>query len=160
MTAMDISSRAEFAAAPDQVFAMLVTKEYLDEVCVASHAISHECTVNGSTTSSTRVLPAPDQAKTFTGPTLTVVEQIAWGDPDASGTRTGQVSLTVPGQPVTMKGTVTLAAGGAGSVVELNADLKVAIPLLGKKLEQSAAPAILEGFKVQQDVGTRWLTSH
>lgn len=157
---MDISSRAEFAAAPDQVFAMLLTKEFLDEVCVASHAVSYECTVAGSSTTSSRTLPAPDQARTFTGPTLTVVEQVAWGEANASGTRTGQVSLSVPGQPVTMKGTVTLSAGGPGSVVELKADLKVNIPLLGKKLEQSAAPAILEGFKVQQDVGTRWLASH
>lgn len=156
---MDISSRAEFAATPDQVFAMLVTKEYLDEVCVASHALSYECTVAGTTTTSQRTLPAPDQARTFTGPTLNVVEQIAWGEANASGARTGQVSLTVPGQPVTMKGTVALAPGGPGTVVELKADLKVNIPLLGKKLEQAAAPAILDGFRVQQETGSRWLAS-
>jgi hypothetical protein len=33
----------------------------------------------------------------------------------------------------------------------------VAIPLLGKKLEQSSAPAVLAGFKKQQEVGSRWL---
>ena len=156
---MDISSRAEFAADPARVHQMLLTKEYLDQVCVASHAVSYDCSVEGNTTRCRRELPAPDQAAKFTGPTLTVVEEVAWGEPDASGGRTGQVSLSVPGQPMTMKGTVTLAPSGAGSVVELSADLKVNIPLLGKKLEQAAAPAVLEGLQVQESVGKDWLSN-
>ncbi|MGD7706634.1 DUF2505 domain-containing protein [Microlunatus sp. Y2014] len=154
---MDISSRAEFAADPARVFEMLTTKEFLDEVCVAGHAREYECSVSGSTTTSRRVLPAPDSASKFTGPTLTVVEEITWGDARPDGGRTGQVKLTVPGQPVNLSGTVELAPGGPGSTIDLKADLKVNIPLLGKKLEQSAAPAILAGFDVQQQVGQRWL---
>lgn len=157
---MDITSRAEFTADPDRVHRMLLTKEYLDQVCVASHAVSYDCTVEGTTTRCRRELPAPDQAARFTGPTLTIVEEVAWGAADGDGRRTGQVSLTVPGQPMTMNGTVTLSPGGAGSVVELDADLKVNIPLLGKKLEQAAAPAVLEGLKVQEDVGRDWLATH
>ena len=42
-------------------------------------------------------------------------------------------------------------------MAELTGDLKVAIPILGKKLEQSAAPAILAGFRTQQKVGDAWL---
>jgi hypothetical protein len=34
----------------------------------------------------------------------------------------------------------------------------VAIPLLGKKLEESTAPAILAGFQTQQRVGDQWLS--
>ena len=56
-----------------------------------------------------------------------------------------------------MKGAIELAAGGAGTVAELTGDLKVAIPILGKKIEQSAAPAILAGFRTQQKVGDAWL---
>jgi hypothetical protein len=44
-------------------------------------------------------------------------------------------------------------------VLELTGDLKVSIPLLGKKLEQSAAPAVLAGFDVQQKVGSDWLAT-
>lgn len=156
---MDISSSAEFAADPDRVHQMLLTKEYLDQVCVASHAVSYDCQVEGSTTRCRRELPAPDQARKFTGPTLTVVEEVVWGAADERGVRTGQVSLTVPGQPMTMDGTVTLAPGGTGSRVELKANLKVNIPLLGKKLEQAAAPAVLEGLQVQESVGRDWLAN-
>ena len=45
----------------------------------------------------------------------------------------------------------------APTIAQLTGDLKVAIPLLGKKMEQSAAPAILAGFRTQQKVGDAWL---
>lgn len=157
---MDITSAADFAADPDTVFTMLTTPEFLEQVCVASHALRHEVTVDGTATRTSRTLPAPDAAAKFTGPELTVVEEITWGDAAGDGSRTGQLSLTVPKQPVTMKGTVRLAPGGAGTTLTLDANLKVALPLVGKKLEQSAAPAVLAGFKTQQKVGDDWLTQH
>jgi hypothetical protein len=63
----------------------------------------------------------------------------------------------VQGQPVSMRGRLEVAAGGPGTVVQLTGELKVAIPLLGRKLEQSTAPAVLAGFRKQQEVGERWL---
>jgi hypothetical protein len=35
--------------------------------------------------------------------------------------------------------------------------VKVAIPLLGRKLEQAAAPAVTAGYETQQEVGDKWL---
>ena len=156
---MDISARVEFAADPDRVFAMVTDQRYLDQVCQASHAEAYETSVNGSTTHTSRTLPAPDMAARFTGPTLQVVERIEWGEPGAAGSRTAAVTLTIPGQPGEMKGHLQLAPGGPGTVLQLTGDLKVAIPLLGRKLEQSAAPAVLAGFDVQQKVGGDWLAT-
>lgn len=156
---MDISSRAEFAADPTQVFSMLTDEGFLRQVCEASGSLAFEVTASDSTTKTSRTLPAPDSAKKFTGPTLTVVEEIVWGAASADGGRTGQLKLAVPGQPVAMNGTVQLAQGGAGSTVELAGVLKVNIPLVGKKLEQSAAPAVLAGFRKQQEVGNSWLAA-
>lgn len=157
MGGMDISSRAEFAADPTQVYAMLTDEAYLQQVCEASGALEYEVAASGDTTRTSRTLPAPDNAKKFTGPTLTVVEEIVWGAAAADGARTGQLKLTVPGQPVAMNGQVHLSPGGTGSTVELTGALKVNIPLVGKKLEQSAAPAVLAGFRTQQEVGDSWL---
>lgn len=154
---MDINSTADFAADPETVFTMLTTQEFLDRVCVASHALRHESSVHDDTTRTSRTLPAPDAAAKFTGPELTVVETIRWAAAEGDGSRNGTVDLTVEGQPVTMKGTVRLAPGDSGSTLTLAATLKVAIPLLGKKLEQAAAPAVLAGFTTQQKVGADWL---
>lgn len=157
---MDISSQAEFVTDPATVYAMMITKEYLEKVCEASHAQAHEVSVTGSSTQTSRTLPAPAVAARFTGPTLTVVEDIAWGEPSADGTRVGALSMTVPGQPLSMKGTMTIAPGGAGTVLTLKSELKVSIPLLGKKMEQGAAPAITSGFRTHQSVGSAWIASH
>lgn len=157
MWGMDISSTADFAADPQTVMEMLTTKEFLEEVSRAAGASDIEVTVDGDTTINQRALPAPDQIAKFTGPKITVVEQIVWGPAAGDGSRDGAVTLTVPGQPVKMTGTAALAPGGRGSTIDISGDLKVNIPLLGKTIEKSTAPAILEAVEIQQEVGDKWL---
>ena len=106
MAAMDISSRAEFAASVEQVFAMMTDKAFLEEVCRASHARSYEVSVTGTTTRTLARLPSPESAARFTGPELTVVEEVAWGPADAGGSRSGRVDLTIPGSRSRMRGTM------------------------------------------------------
>lgn len=154
---MDISSHLDFAAPPDEVYAMMTDQRYLEEVCVASDSISYHVSAAGSTTQTSRTLPAPESAARFTGPQLTVNDEIVWGDPSSDGLRSGTVTMTVLGQPVTFKGGIRLSPGGRGSVVDVRGDLKVAIPLLGRKLEEAAAPAVMAGYRTQQEVGDRWL---
>jgi hypothetical protein len=154
---MDISSHLDFAAPPAEVYAMMTDQRYLEEVCVASDSISYHVSAAGSTTQTSRTLPAPESAARFTGPQLTVNDEIVWGDPSSDGSRSGTVTMTVLGQPVTFKGGIRLSPGGRGSVVDVRGDLKVAIPLLGRKLEEAAAPAVMAGYRTQQEVGDRWL---
>lgn len=157
---MDISTTADFAADPLAVYTMLTDREFLAAVAQESGAVSHEESVVDGTTKTTMELPnTPDLAK-FAGKTMTVVQEVTWGPATDDGARTGQLSLNIPGQPVSMPGTVTLAPGGRGTLVTVAGDLTVKIPLLGKKIEKAAAPAILEGIGVQQRVGDRWLAEH
>lgn len=157
MGAMDIDSHAEFAADPDRVFGLLTDKSFLEKVCDQTHATSYDVIVDGSTVKTSRDLPAPDAARPFTGDKLTVIEEITWADSGGDGSRTGAVTMKVPGQPVTFNGKYQLAAGAGGSTLSLTGVLKVNVPLLGKKLEEAAAPAVLAGFKTQQKVGADWL---
>lgn len=154
---MDISTGLDFAAAPADVYAMMTNQRYHEEVCVASHSIRYEASVSGPSTHTTRTLPSPASAARFTGPELNIVEDITWGDAADDGSRTGTMNMTVQGQPVTLKGELRLVPGGRGTTVMLTGELKVAIPLLGRKFEQSSAPAVLAGFNTQQKVGDRWL---
>ena len=154
---MDISTGLDFAAAPAEVHAMMIDKAYLEEVCVASQSISYDVSVNGTSTRSSRTLPAPESAARFTGPQLTIVEEVQWAEAGGDGSRTGALTMTVTGQPVRLTGELRIAPGGRGSTVALDGELKVNIPLLGRKLEESSAPAVLAGFRTQQEVGDRWL---
>jgi hypothetical protein len=157
MSDMDISSHLDFAAQPTEVYAMMTDQKYLEEVCVASGSLSYNVSVDGSTTKSSRTLHAPDSAARFTGPHLTVNDEIVWGEPSSDGSRSATVTMTVLGQPVTFKGQQKLSAGGRGSLVDVTGELKVAIPLLGRKLEESATPAVMAGYRKQQEVGDQWL---
>ena len=154
---MDISTGLDFAATPEEVYAMMTDQAYLEEVCVASQSISYDVAVNGSSTRSSRTLPAPESAARFTGPQLTIVEEVQWADAGGDGTRTAALTMTVTGQPVRLTGDLRIAPGGRGTTVGLDGELKVNIPLLGRKLEESSAPAVLAGFRTQQEVGDRWL---
>jgi hypothetical protein len=157
MCGMDISTRLDFAAAPDRVYAMMTDQAYLEEVCVASESISYDASVSGMATHTSRTLPAPDSAARFTGSQLTVIEDVTWSGPSSDGSRTADIIMTALGQPVTLRGQLDMSSGGHGTIVALDGELKVAIPLLGKKLEESAAPAVLAGFQTQQRVGDQWL---
>ena len=154
---MDISTGLDFAATPEEVYAMMLDRAFLEEVCVASHSISYDVSVDGTSTKASRTLPSPESAARFTGPQLTIVEQVQWADAGGDGARLGTLTMTVLGQPVRLSGQLQLAPGGRGTTVVLTGELKVNIPLLGRKLEESAAPAVLAGFGTQQEVGDRWL---
>lgn len=155
MVRMDIDSHAEFAAQPDQVYAMLTDKSFLEKVCAETHARSYDVIVDGASVKTSRELPSPDAARPFTGETLTVIEDLSWSPADSG--YTAEVTMTVPGQPVNFNGRYTLATSGAGSTLQLKGLLKVNVPLLGKKLEEAAAPAVMAAFKVQEKLGQDWL---
>lgn len=154
---MNIEARAEYPADPTAVFTLITDQEFLEQVCERTHARDHRVTVDGNTVTTSRTLPAPDQARPFTGDTLTVIEEIAWEQPRDDGSRSGVVSMSVPGQPVTLTGQYRLDGDGGRTVMTLSGELKVNVPMLGKKLEQAAEPAVLHGFRTQEKVATDWL---
>ena len=108
-------------------------------------------------TARVRCRPRSSAAR-FTGSQLTVIEDVTWGGPSSDGSRVGDITMTVLGQPVTLRGQLHSSPGGRGTIVALDGELKVAIPLLGRKMEESAAPAVLAGFRTQQRVGDQWLS--
>jgi hypothetical protein len=157
MGAMQLTSSLDFDADPARVSAMLTDRAFLERVCAASDAVDHSVEVTGNRTRVSRTLLAPASAATFTGEHVTVVEEVDWDDARPDGTRSGRLSLSIPGLPVAMGGTVDLRAGGRGTTVTYAGDLKVNIPFVGRKLEESAAPAVIAGIDLQQRVGEEWL---
>jgi hypothetical protein len=158
MDGMQLTAQQDFAAGPDEVAAMLIDHAFLEKVCIASEAVKHSVSGEGPHTTVSRTLKAPSAASKFTGETITIVEDLRWSPAGPDGSRTASLNLTVPGLPVEMIGTVRLAAGGRGTRVDYSGDLSVNIPFVGKKLEQSAAPAVLDGITLQQRIGDDWLT--
>ena len=161
---MKIAKTVEYAASPEEVFAVLSDRAFQDAKCTATAAIRHTATVatEGDRTVITteRVLPTrgmPDFAKSMVGETLTVTERQDWGPAGADGSRQGTVSMAVAGVPVALKGTLSLTPAGAGSVEAIDADLKASVPLIGGKIEKAAAPPVEDAISIEQRVAQEWL---
>lgn len=154
---MEIRSQQSYAADPARVHAMMTDPAYLEQVCRRGGASSQQVEVRGETTTVTMALPAPDQARRFVGDNLSVHQVVVWGPAAADGSRQGTLDLTVDRMPVDMKGRATMAPTASGTDVTYLAELKVNIPLLGRKLEQAAAPSITQALQVQQQVGNEYL---
>jgi uncharacterized protein YndB with AHSA1/START domain len=79
----------------------------------------------------------PGFAKKVMQPTNTVVQTDDWSGEQA-GRRVCSYKVEVQGVPSRIDGTVTLSPDGGGTRQDVEAEVKVSIPLLGGKLEKLA----------------------
>ncbi|GAA2739257.1 DUF2505 domain-containing protein [Pedococcus aerophilus] len=161
---MKIATTMEYAATPEEVFAVLTDQAFQEAKCAATAAIKYTASVKesggGAVITTERILPAddlPDFAKNMVGETLKVVETQTWGAASADGSRTGTVEMSVAGVPVALNGKLALAPGGPGSIEHLDAELKAKVPLIGGKIEKAAAKPIEEAIAIEASTVKEWL---
>lgn len=159
MEGMHITSRQVFSADPATTVSMLSTRDFLEELATRAHATSHTIDIAGYTTRVRLVVAAPAEAQRFVGSSLDVTTTVNWGDPDADGSRHGTFSVEVAKLPVELAGTVTALPEGATTVVTYDGELQVRIPLIGRQIEKTAAPAITQVLDQQQQIGNEWLAA-
>jgi hypothetical protein len=80
----------------------------------------------------------PGFAKRVLQPTNTLVQTDQWAEADEQGRRVCTYSVEVQGVPSRIDGTVTLTADGGGTRQDVEAEVKVSVPLVGGKLEKFA----------------------
>ncbi|HET9127378.1 MAG TPA: DUF2505 domain-containing protein [Propionibacteriaceae bacterium] len=156
---MEIASRQVYNADPTTVVDMFCHPEFLEELGRRSGASTSRVAVAGTTTTVSRTLPAPDAAAKFVGPTIGIVETIAWGDPEPDGGRHGTLQVDFEGLPIQLTGTTVARPDGATTVIEYRGDLTVRIPIIARTVENVAAPAITDALKAQERVGNEWLAA-
>jgi hypothetical protein len=98
----------------------------------------------------------PDIARKFVGQTLTVVQTETWHPAKPDGSREADVRGEIANTPVTLKGTAGINAQGAGAVQAIELDVKVAVPLIGKKIEPFVVDAIRSGLQKEHELGRDW----
>ena len=80
----------------------------------------------------------PGFAKKVMSPTNTIVQTEQWSPADADGNRVCHYTVEVQGVPSRIEGTVTLTPDAEGTRQDVEAEVKVSIPLLGGRLEKFA----------------------
>ncbi len=161
---MRITTSFDYAATPEDVFTMLADPAFQAAKVEATHPLSHteSVTPKGEQTEivTSRVISTdgfPDFAKSMIGPKLRVTETIMWSRASADGSRTGTIDIAIGDAPVAMNGTLRMAAGGSGTRIDIDGDLKARIPLVGGRVEKAAERPILGAIEKEQEVGTAWL---
>lgn len=159
MAAMRLTHELRYDAPPAQVYAMLADPTFRERVCDAQRVISRTVTitptVSGMEVEIDETQPAtgiPSFAQKFVGDQIRIVQHESWATPTGA-----ELALDIPGKPGTMRGTITLAPEGTGTVQTVDAELKVALPLVGGKLEQMIAGLLVSALKVENRLGRDYL---
>lgn len=164
---MRIQREFTYPADVETVFAMMTDEAFQAAKCSATEPLEHSESVTGPAeariVSTSRTMSTdrfPDFVKGFVRSSMAVTEQISYAAPGPDGARTGALRLRVDGLPMTMAGTVRIEPSPGSpqtTTVRIDGDLKAKVPLLGGKIEQTAAPVIVDAIKAEHRVGTTWL---
>lgn len=155
---MHLNSRQDFPAAAQRVHAMLTDEDFLRHAAVEMGSPEATVAATGSRTAVEATIEAPQEVRAFVGATLRILLEVSWGDAASDGSREGTFSMRVPGTPLTVNGTTRLEPTASGSALTYDGDLSVKVPIFGPRVEQEAAPIILEALDAQARVGRDWLT--
>ncbi|MDN5853469.1 MAG: DUF2505 domain-containing protein [Actinomycetia bacterium] len=159
---MRLNEILTYAAKPDAVFDMLCDRAWREQVCEMAHAKSYDVTVDRAGDTAVvvveRVMPAevPDAIRKFLGETITVKQTERWGAPDPDGTRRATVEVHIAGQPASMHGTSVLR-GGDPSTMTVEGDVRVKVPLFGRKIEPEVAKAIIAALRIEERAARTYL---
>jgi hypothetical protein len=159
-----VNAQIRYAADPATTFAMLLDRDFQEQVCRATGATGFDVAVQqaagGGTVRTDRELPTdqfPDFVRTFVGDTVHVVRLDTWGPAAADGSRDGTLVVEIKGAPVRLEGTLSLRPDGASSVEDVRGDLKASVPLLGGRIEKAVEPPIRAAVATEERVAASWL---
>ena len=145
----------------DQVAAMLADPEFRARVCEYQHVLRHDIRVTpkGAGMSvridqfqAARGIPA--FATKFVGDEINIVQEEEW-----SSATDADLTVTIPGKPGDMCGTVRLTEVDGGVTETVEVTVKVGIPLVGGKIEGLISDLLIKALKAENTVGRDWLSS-
>jgi hypothetical protein len=94
----------------------------------------------------------PSFAKKFAGETTEAIQVEEWADP-----RSATMTVTTPGKPTRITGTLRLDGDGTRTVETFEGEVKVSVPLIGGKLEGLMAELVRKGMDKEHSAGVAWL---
>lgn len=156
---MRFAKEIRFPASVAEVHAMLVSREFREEVAAQAGAsrwtVSVEETPAGILSVVDSAAPTADLpgfVRKVIGSEMPIHQEELYTSPTE-----GRLTVSMTGRPGSLTGTIRLAADGAETVQAVEADVKVAVPLVGGKLEKLICQVMGNLLKLQGRVGAEWL---
>ena len=149
-----------YTAGPDTVLAMLTTSGFRDQVCAKQGALDHDVDIKGAGPGAVVLIArtqslegAPSLATKVVGDTVRIVQREEWRTATEA-----DFAMEIPGKPGRLDGGIVLRDNGDGTTDQLFAgDVKVNVPLIGKKLEQVISSILERALVKEGQVGASWL---
>ena len=156
---MRIRHQLTYEAGPHEVYEMLSDPAFRERVCRALGTVSHEVTVEPTSEGMAvridmvqRTHGIPGFARKVVGEESRVVQSERWVAGEGA-----ELTVEIPGRPGHIRGHITLRSEGDRTVEAFDGEARVAVPLLGGKLERLVESLFLEGMDTEHRVGTAWL---
>lgn len=140
----------KYSAPVDKVFALLTDPKWLEARCLALGELSASVKAKKAgkgvaLTMKRRVKrELPGLVAKVIPPEADLVFEETWGA-DEDGTRSGTLSMTATGQPITMTAEFELAPAGKGSVYRITHVCKCSVPLVGGAVAKFAQGQVEAG---------------
>jgi hypothetical protein len=155
--ATHLSAHLALPSDPEEAYALLTDRAYVEEVATATGGHDVEVSVTpgddgGTTVVSARVLPAnlPSYAKAFVGENLELTETRVYGPAAADGSRDGTFTVDFGTTPITIAGTLRLLPEADASGLTIEIDITASVPFVGGKVE-GVASGWIEKFVAKEE---------
>ncbi len=159
MCAMKFRHEITYDAPAQDVWAMLSDPAFRQKSCAAmgvvSATVSIDAAGDGMRVRIDQVQHTegiPSFAKKFAGDTTEAIQVEEWSDP-----RSAAMTVTTPGKPTRITGTLSLTGDGDRTVEMFEGEVKVSVPLIGGKLEGLMADLFRKGMDKEHSAGVAWL---
>lgn len=101
----------------------------------------------------------PPAVRTLLGGDLTIDRTETWR-PDPAGGYAGTVTVTIPGMPGDLGGRSRLTDTDSGSTLALIGEVRIPIPLVGGRIEETVAEQISKLLDSEHVFAEKWLDTH
>lgn len=155
---MKIRHELTYAASPSEVYQMRADPAFRAKVCEAMDTLSYDVDVDDASELMVTIdmvqhtQGVPSFAKRVVGDETRVIQTERWPE-----LHYGHIEVEIPGKPGHIRGTLSLADQGAGSVYVFDGEAKMGIPLIGGRLEGLIEKLFVAGMDTEQQVAAAWL---
>lgn len=142
-----------------EVFDMLATKAFREQVCQDQEVLHHDISINRDDASMQvkvdqlkQAAGIPSFARKFVGEEIPIVQEESWSSPTEA-----ELTVTIPGKPGDIRGTVRLVERDGGVDESVSVDIKVGIPMVGGKIEGVISDLLQSALTAENRTGKAWL---
>ncbi|MCL2803509.1 MAG: DUF2505 domain-containing protein [Micrococcales bacterium] len=163
---MRLSAQFDFLAPPDQVAQLLGDAEFVATAMGGAEAA--QATVRHSADGAFTVTARgpvqaedlPQGLKSLAPANLELRQAMVWQPPDANGNRQASLAGEITGAPVALEGQAHLTRSKQGCQLVVEGDVKAAVPLFGRVIEQAGVENVLKALQAQAAQISQWLEAN